>query len=261
MDRYQRVEKPKPESPISENEIRITSQGLIRNYISYATTLIMEKRGKRDCFEGNGPSNQQDSGHYRDIEVLLLDNFDILCMSEKLVNRYQAPSVVEQPKRQYHYQQQQQPRPARTPYNAANEGVIHMAEAGVVVEGEGGIGAGVDMETIMEIMKETIKIMAGIQIGAEVVAEEEVGAIAVLDMKEAEEGTEAMSVVVEGWVVSHGEVVTKHIRELATSVLRSAKCLPWPLGEFYQYAFLSRDVVYDCIALLSSGFMLFLLKK
>lgn len=40
MDRYQKVEKPKPESPINENEIRITSQGLVRNYISYATSLL-----------------------------------------------------------------------------------------------------------------------------------------------------------------------------------------------------------------------------
>ena len=40
MDRYQKVEKPKPESPINENEIRITAQGAIRNYISYATSLL-----------------------------------------------------------------------------------------------------------------------------------------------------------------------------------------------------------------------------
>ncbi|KAI0523347.1 hypothetical protein KFK09_005742 [Dendrobium nobile] len=40
MDRYQRVEKRRPESTINENEIRITAQGLIRNYISYATTLL-----------------------------------------------------------------------------------------------------------------------------------------------------------------------------------------------------------------------------
>ncbi|KAK1289126.1 hypothetical protein QJS10_CPB18g01971 [Acorus calamus] len=44
MDRYQRVEKPRPESAISENEIRITTQGLIRNYITYASTLLQEKR-------------------------------------------------------------------------------------------------------------------------------------------------------------------------------------------------------------------------
>lgn len=40
MDRYQKVEKPKPESPINENEIRITTQGAIRNYITYATSLL-----------------------------------------------------------------------------------------------------------------------------------------------------------------------------------------------------------------------------
>ena len=40
MDRYQRVEKPKTETPINENEIRITTQGRMRNYITYATTLL-----------------------------------------------------------------------------------------------------------------------------------------------------------------------------------------------------------------------------
>ncbi|GFP91054.1 ribonuclease p protein subunit p25-like protein [Phtheirospermum japonicum] len=44
MDRYQKVEKPKPETPVNENEIRITSQGLHRNYISYATSLLQERR-------------------------------------------------------------------------------------------------------------------------------------------------------------------------------------------------------------------------
>ncbi|TXG60484.1 hypothetical protein EZV62_015057 [Acer yangbiense] len=43
MDRYQRVEKPKPETPINENEIRITTQGRMRNYITYATTLFQDK--------------------------------------------------------------------------------------------------------------------------------------------------------------------------------------------------------------------------
>lgn len=40
MDRYQRVEKPKADTPINENEIRITTQGRMRNYITYATTLV-----------------------------------------------------------------------------------------------------------------------------------------------------------------------------------------------------------------------------
>lgn len=40
MDRYQRVEKPRNETPISENEIRITAQGRMRNYISYGMSLL-----------------------------------------------------------------------------------------------------------------------------------------------------------------------------------------------------------------------------
>lgn len=40
MDRYQKVEKPRAETPIDENEIRITSQGRMRSYITYAMTLL-----------------------------------------------------------------------------------------------------------------------------------------------------------------------------------------------------------------------------
>ncbi|CAA6666712.1 unnamed protein product [Spirodela intermedia] len=43
MDRYQRVEKPREEAPINENEIRVTTQGRMRNYISYAINLFQEK--------------------------------------------------------------------------------------------------------------------------------------------------------------------------------------------------------------------------
>ncbi|KAH9784941.1 Alba domain-containing protein [Citrus sinensis] len=54
MDRYQKVEKPKPESPINENEIRITTQGAIRNYITYATTLLQEKHAKEIVLKAMG---------------------------------------------------------------------------------------------------------------------------------------------------------------------------------------------------------------
>ena len=40
MDRYQRVEKSRPETSINENEICITTQERMRNYIIYATTLF-----------------------------------------------------------------------------------------------------------------------------------------------------------------------------------------------------------------------------
>ncbi|XP_075491658.1 uncharacterized protein LOC142529863, partial [Primulina tabacum] len=53
-DRYHKVEKPKPESLVNENEIRITSQGLVRNYISYATSLIQERRVKEIVLKAMG---------------------------------------------------------------------------------------------------------------------------------------------------------------------------------------------------------------
>ena len=44
MDKYRRVEKPKSDlSEIRENEVRITTQGKMRNYISYATNLLSEQ--------------------------------------------------------------------------------------------------------------------------------------------------------------------------------------------------------------------------
>ncbi|XP_030447147.1 uncharacterized protein LOC115670086 isoform X2 [Syzygium oleosum] len=54
MDRYQRVEKPREETPIDENEIRITSQGRMRSYITYAMTLLQEKGSKEIVFKAMG---------------------------------------------------------------------------------------------------------------------------------------------------------------------------------------------------------------
>uniref|UniRef100_A0A2N9HPX6 DNA/RNA-binding protein Alba-like domain-containing protein n=1 Tax=Fagus sylvatica TaxID=28930 RepID=A0A2N9HPX6_FAGSY len=54
MDRYQRVEKPKAETAINENEIRITTQGRMRNYITYATTLLQEKGSNEIALKAMG---------------------------------------------------------------------------------------------------------------------------------------------------------------------------------------------------------------
>ncbi|XP_039052845.1 ribonuclease P protein subunit p25-like protein isoform X1 [Hibiscus syriacus] len=54
MDRYQRVEKPKADTPIDKNEIRITSQGRMRNYITYAMTLLQEKGSNQVVFKAMG---------------------------------------------------------------------------------------------------------------------------------------------------------------------------------------------------------------
>ncbi|XP_057516094.1 glycine-rich cell wall structural protein 2-like [Amaranthus tricolor] len=54
MEQYVKVEKPKVETPIDENEIRITSQGRMRNYISYAMTLLQEKGSDEIVFKAMG---------------------------------------------------------------------------------------------------------------------------------------------------------------------------------------------------------------
>ncbi len=40
MDKYEKVERPREEPEIKDNEIRITTKGKVRNSISYATTLF-----------------------------------------------------------------------------------------------------------------------------------------------------------------------------------------------------------------------------
>ncbi|XP_072978028.1 uncharacterized protein [Typha angustifolia] len=54
MDRYQRVEKPREDTPIKENEIRITTQGRMRSYITYATSLLQEKGSDEIVFKAMG---------------------------------------------------------------------------------------------------------------------------------------------------------------------------------------------------------------
>ncbi|KAG4153893.1 hypothetical protein ERO13_D03G022151v2 [Gossypium hirsutum] len=54
MDQYQKVEKPKAETPINENELRIIVQGRMRNYISYAMTLLQEKGAKKIVLKATG---------------------------------------------------------------------------------------------------------------------------------------------------------------------------------------------------------------
>ncbi|KAL2236368.1 glycine-rich RNA-binding protein 8-like [Sesamum indicum] len=159
MDRYQKVEKPKPESPVNENEIRITSQGLVRNYVSYATTLLQERRVREIVLKAMGqaisktvaiaeiikrrvPRLHQDTAIS---SVSITDTFEpieeglqtveqtrhvsmiSITLSTKELNKsspgYQAPFNVDQTKQQqYNYQPQQQqpPRQARAIYNTGN---------------------------------------------------------------------------------------------------------------------------------------------
>ncbi|XP_073316834.1 uncharacterized protein [Primulina huaijiensis] len=156
MDRYQKVEKPKPESLVNENEIRITSQGLVRNYISYATSLIQERRVKEIVLKAMGqainktvaiaeiikrrmPRLHQDTAIS---SVSVTDTFEpieegleiveqtrhvsiiSITLSLKELNKnssgYQAPLHVNQTKPHYIYQPQPPPRQAHAVYNTDN---------------------------------------------------------------------------------------------------------------------------------------------
>ncbi|KAI4374390.1 hypothetical protein MLD38_012392 [Melastoma candidum] len=153
MERYQRVEKAKAEVPISDNEIRITSQGLVRNYISYSSSLLQERRVPEIVLKAMGqaisktvaiaeiikkrmPRLHQDTAIssvsitdvWEPIEEGLVPvemtrhvSMVSITLSFRELNEnspgYQAPLHGDQAKPQYRYQQQ--PRQARASY--ANE--------------------------------------------------------------------------------------------------------------------------------------------
>ncbi|XP_020272794.1 keratin, type II cytoskeletal 1-like [Asparagus officinalis] len=144
MDRYQRVERPRPESAINENEIRITTQGLIRNYISYASSLLMDKNVNEIVLKAMGQAisktvaiaefiKKRNPGLYQDISISSTSITDVwepieeglvplettrhvsmisITLSPHDLNKnspgYQAPMVLHQPKKQYRPQQQPQ---------------------------------------------------------------------------------------------------------------------------------------------------------
>ncbi|KAD5317376.1 hypothetical protein E3N88_17322 [Mikania micrantha] len=144
MDRYTKVEQKKPDTPINQNEIRITSQGLVRNYISYANTLLQERHGKEIILNATGqaisktrniPRLHQDTNIssisitdvWEPIEEGLLPvemtrqvSMISITLSTKELNKnspgYQAPLNVERPKPRYNYHRQQPQQ-----YNAINE--------------------------------------------------------------------------------------------------------------------------------------------
>ncbi|KAM7265460.1 hypothetical protein ACFE04_003143 [Oxalis oulophora] len=54
MDKYQKVEKARKVIPMSENEIRITSQGIFRNYLNYATIVLRDRAAKEIVLKAMG---------------------------------------------------------------------------------------------------------------------------------------------------------------------------------------------------------------
>ncbi|KAL8254489.1 hypothetical protein R6Q59_032710 [Mikania micrantha] len=174
MDRYTKVEQKKPDTPINQNEIRITSQGLVRNYISYANTLLQERHGKEIILNATGqaisktvaiaeiikrniPRLHQDTNIssisitdvWEPIEEGLLPvemtrqvSMISITLSTKELNKnspgYQAPLNVERPKPRYNYHRQQPQQ-----YNAINEEPYGGSYHGNRGHGQGdGVGGG-----------------------------------------------------------------------------------------------------------------------
>ncbi|KAL5217959.1 hypothetical protein ABZP36_018643 [Zizania latifolia] len=141
MDRYQRVERPRPESAIEENEIRITAQGLIRNYVSYASSLLQDRRIKEIVLKAMGQAisksvavaeimKKRVPGLYQDTNISSISITDVwepieeglvplemtrhvsmisITLSPRDLDKnspgYQTPAYVEQPRQQQRLQQ------------------------------------------------------------------------------------------------------------------------------------------------------------
>uniref|UniRef100_A0A453HBW5 DNA/RNA-binding protein Alba-like domain-containing protein n=2 Tax=Aegilops tauschii subsp. strangulata TaxID=200361 RepID=A0A453HBW5_AEGTS len=149
MDRYQRVERPRPESAIAENEIRITAQGLIRNYVSYATSLLQDRKIKEIVLKAMGQAisksvavteiiKKRVPGLYQDTNISSVSITDVwepieeglvplemtrhvsmisITLSPVDLDQnspgYQSPAYVDQPRQQQRLQQA--PAPLRQP--------------------------------------------------------------------------------------------------------------------------------------------------
>ncbi|KAK3415254.1 ribonuclease P protein subunit p25-like protein [Eucalyptus grandis] len=158
MDRYQKVERPRRAAePVRENEIRITAQGLIRNYIGYASTLLQERHMREIVLKAMGqaisktvaiteiikkriPQLHQDTAISSvsitdvwepieeglvPVEMTRYVSMISITLSTRELNEnspgYQAPLHMEQAKPQTRYRQLQ-PGQRRVTYNAYNEG-------------------------------------------------------------------------------------------------------------------------------------------
>nr|GMD25143.1 glycine-rich cell wall structural protein 1.8 [Ipomoea batatas] len=159
MDGYRKVEKQKLKSPLSENEIRVASHGLVRNYFYYATTLLQERRTKDIVLKALGRAitktviiaeliKKRFPGLHQDTAISSVSITDVwepidevgletvektyhvsmisITLSEKELNKnspgYQAPSHAEQGQ-QYNnnYLSQQPYRQSHEVYSSDNE--------------------------------------------------------------------------------------------------------------------------------------------
>ncbi|THG13827.1 hypothetical protein TEA_014305 [Camellia sinensis var. sinensis] len=181
MDRYQKVEKPKPETPINENEIRITAQGLVRNYISYATNLLQalslssfEKRGREIVLKAMGQAisktvaiaeiiKRRIPQLHQDTAISSVSITDVWEPIEEGLLPVEQTRHVSMISVTLSTRELDKNSPG---YQAPSQ--IHMVVDKIVAEGEGGEG-GEEDGVGAEVDMETTKKMTDIQTGAKVV--------------------------------------------------------------------------------------------
>ncbi|XP_073146092.1 uncharacterized protein [Henckelia pumila] len=109
MDRYHKVQKPREETSIGENEIRITSQGRMRSYISYAMNLLQEKGSDEIVFKAMGRAinktvtiveliKRRIVGLHQIIAIQSVDIIDTWEPLEEGLQTYQQPIPIDQVK-------------------------------------------------------------------------------------------------------------------------------------------------------------------
>ncbi|KAK9791170.1 hypothetical protein WJX73_004977 [Symbiochloris irregularis] len=106
MDRYVRVEQQRPEAvPVSENEIRIMAAGKMRSYITYATSLLIEKDHSTIVLKAMGRAinksitvaeivKRRISGLHQNAEIGSIDIRDVWEPLEEGLNRLETTRHV-----------------------------------------------------------------------------------------------------------------------------------------------------------------------
>uniref|UniRef100_A0A7N0UST8 DNA/RNA-binding protein Alba-like domain-containing protein n=1 Tax=Kalanchoe fedtschenkoi TaxID=63787 RepID=A0A7N0UST8_KALFE len=140
MERYRRVEKRKPQQSLKDNEIRITALGFVRNYISYALSLLQDHKTKEIVLKAMGQAiskavgiaeiiKKRTPGLHQDIVISSTSITDVWEPVEEGLIPYQSPSRKDHLKSQNQYEEQN-----RTSKHGTNEDVY--------VQGQGRHGKG-----------------------------------------------------------------------------------------------------------------------
>jgi hypothetical protein len=95
MDRYQRVEKPREESPLGPNEIRITAQGKPRNYVTYALALLQVSIHPASSLAYYGPFGWRSFPGVEGKRISILVGFSPLIFFVRVQCRFHSIAVRE----------------------------------------------------------------------------------------------------------------------------------------------------------------------